>query len=234
MESIFTMEFLWGLVAIVFIDLVLAGDNAIVIGMAARNLPAELQKKVIFWGTAGAIGIRALTTVLVVWLLKIPALMIIGGLLLLWIAYKLIVEEKNHDVDAASSFMAAVRTIIIADGVMGIDNVIGVAGVAEGNMLLIAIGILITVPIIIWGSNAFIQLIEKYPILIYVGGGLLAWTAGNMLTGDYFVTSRYTIPQYGHWLINSALVVVTVYIGWLKKSKQQVKSAPAETNHLKG
>ena len=234
MESIFTMEFLWGLVAIVFIDLVLAGDNAIVIGMAARNLPAELQKKVIFWGTAGAIGIRALTTFLVVWLLKIPALMIVGGLLLLWIAYKLIVEEKKHDVDAASSFASAVRTIIIADGVMGIDNVIAVAGVAKGHVLLIAIGILITVPIIIWGSKAFIQLIEKYPVLIYVGGGLLAWTAGNMLTGDYFVTSRYTIPQHVHWLINSLLVAATVYIGWIKKRKQQVKSALVETKQLKG
>lgn len=221
MESMLTLDFLWALAAIVFIDLVLAGDNAIVIGMAARNLPAEQQKKVIFWGTVGAIGIRAITTVMVVWLLKIPALMIIGGLLLLWIAYKLIVEEKEHEVDAAASLFAAIRTIIIADGVMGIDNVIGVAGVAEGNMLLVAIGILITVPIIIWGSNAFIRLIEKYPLIIYLGGGLLAWTAGNMLTGDYFVTSRWEIAPYTRWLINAVLVVLVVFIGWQKKKRQQ-------------
>lgn len=211
------MEFFWGLAAIVFIDLVLAGDNALVIGMAARNLPKENQKKVIVWGTVGAIGIRAISTVIIVWLLKIPALMIIGGLLLIWIAYQLIVDEKDHNIDAPSNFMAAVRTIIIADGIMGIDNVVAVAGVANGEMLLIGVGILITIPIIIWGSTAFIRLIERYPIVIYIGGGILAWTAGGMITGDLLVKSRYVLSQEIKWLVNSCIVIITLYAAWQKK-----------------
>lgn len=211
------MEVFWGLAAIIFIDLVLAGDNALVIGMAARNLPAEHQKKVIVWGTIGAIAIRAISTVLVVWLLKIPALMIIGGILLLWIAYKLIIDEKSHDIDAPTNFGAAVRTIIIADGIMGIDNVIAVAGVANGNMLLIGIGILITIPIIIWGSTAFIRLVERFPILIYLGGAILAWTAGSMITGDPLISSKYPLSQEMKWLVNVLVTIITVYAARMKK-----------------
>src|SRR4051812_31102799 len=129
------MEFLTALLSIIMIDLVLAGDNAIVIGLAARNLPKNLQKKVIIWGTVGAIAIRALATVIVVWLLKIPGLLVIGGVLLIWIAYKLLVEEKGHDVQAGNGFWAAIRTIIIADALMGLDNVLAVAGAAHGNYL---------------------------------------------------------------------------------------------------
>ena len=217
MENFFTLEVFWGLAAIIFIDLVLAGDNALVIGMAARNLPAEHQKKVIVWGTIGAIAIRALSTVLVVWLLKIPALMIIGGILLLWIAYKLIIDEKSHDIDAPTNFGAAVRTIIIADGIMGIDNVIAVAGVANGNMLLIGIGILITIPIIIWGSTAFIRLVERFPILIYLGGGILAWTAGSMITGDPLISSKYTLSQEIEWIVNICAIIITLYAARMKK-----------------
>ncbi len=217
MENFFTMEVFWGLAAIIFIDLVLAGDNALVIGMAARNLPAEHQKKVIVWGTIGAIAIRAISTVLVVWLLKIPALMIIGGILLLWIAYKLIIDEKSHDIDAPTNFGAAVRTIIIADGIMGIDNVIAVAGVANGNMLLIGIGILITIPIIIWGSTAFIRLVERFPILIYLGGAILAWTAGSMITGDPLISSKYPLSQEMKWLVNVLVTIITVYAARMKK-----------------
>ena len=217
MENFFTMEVFWGLAAIIFIDLVLAGDNALVIGMAARNLPAEHQKKVIVWGTIGAIAIRALSTILVVWLLKIPALMIIGGILLLWIAYKLIIDEKSHDIDAPTNFGAAVRTIIIADGIMGIDNVIAVAGVANGNMLLIGIGILITIPIIIWGSTAFIRLVERFPILIYLGGAILAWTAGSMITGDPLISSKYPLSQEMKWLVNILVTIITVYAARMKK-----------------
>jgi len=216
-ENIFTLEVFWGLAAIVFIDLVLAGDNALVIGMAARNLPAEQQKKVIVWGTIGAIVIRALSTIIIVWLLKVPALMITGGLLLVWIAYNLIVDEKSHDIDAPSSFMAAVRTIMIADGIMGIDNVIAVAGVAHGNWLLIGVGILITIPIIIWCSTAFIRLVERYPFVIYLGCGILAWTAGGMITGDPLITNNYSISQEIEWLVNICTVIITLYVARTRK-----------------
>ncbi|MGI6092912.1 MAG: TerC family protein [Veillonellaceae bacterium] len=185
--------FISSLLAIVFIDLVLAGDNAIVIGMAARNLPKHLQKKAIFWGTFGAIGIRAISTVVVVWLLRIPALMIVGGLLLVWIAYNLMTEKKEHtNIAAPSSLRAAIQTIVIADGVMGLDNVMGVAGVAHGNITLVIIGMLITVPIIVWGSTMFIRLIERFPIIIYIGGAILAWTAGRMITGDPLLKTYFT------------------------------------------
>lgn len=216
----FTVETLWSLLAIVFIDLVLAGDNALVIGMAARNLPAEHQKKAIFWGTFGAIAIRAVSTLLVVWLLKIQGLMITGGVLLLWIAYTLIVGKKNHDIAAPCNLAEAVRTIIIADGIMGIDNVMGVAGVAHGNMLLVVIGIVITIPIIIWGSTMFIQLIERYPWLIYAGGGILAWTAAGMLTGDPLVSSRFDISHSVKWGINLLVTVGILYVSWQKKRLQ--------------
>ena len=217
MENIFCMEVFWGLATIVFIDLVLAGDNALVIGMAARNLPAEHQKKVIVWGTIGAIVIRAISTFIVVWLLKIPAFMITGGILLIWIAYSLIIDKKNHDIDAPSNFMAAVRTIIIADGIMGIDNVIAVAGVANGNWPLIGVGILITIPIIIWCSTAFIRVVERYPIVIYLGGGILAWTAGGMITGDPLISSNYTLSREIKWVINICTVIITLYVARTKK-----------------
>ena len=217
MEHFFTMETLWSLAAIVFIDLILAGDNALVIGMAARNLPQGQQKKAIFWGTFGAIFIRAVSTLVVVWLLRIPALMITGGVLLIWIAYKLIVEEKQHEVNAPSGLGAAIRTIVVADGVMGIDNVMGIAGVAHGNMLLVLIGIAITIPIIIWGSTVFIKLIERYPWLIYAGGGILAWTAGGMICGDSLLTGQIAVTSGLKWTVQALLTVVLLAVAWRKK-----------------
>lgn len=133
--ELFSMEFLSALLSIIIIDLVLAGDNAIVIGLAARNLPKHQQKKAVIWGTVGAVVIRALATLFVVWLLKVPGLLLIGGILLVWIAYKLLVEEKGHDVEAVGSLWEAIRTIIIADALMGLDNVLAVAGAAHGSFL---------------------------------------------------------------------------------------------------
>ena len=207
-------EFLWALISIVFIDLVLAGDNAIVIGMAARNLPAEQQRKAIVWGTAGAIAIRLLSTLVVVWLLKIPALMVAGGVLLLWIALKLLIEKKNHEVGASDNLFSAVKTIVIADGVMGIDNVIGVAGLAHGDMTLIIIGVLITIPIVIWGSTAFIRLIERYPVIVYLGGGILAWTAGGMIAGDIIFVDYLAGIPYASYLLSSTAVIGVMFIAW--------------------
>src|SRR5690349_430549 len=147
------MEFMsapwWSaLLAIVLIDLVLAGDNAIVIALAARNLPAKLQKKAIVWGTVGAIVVRSLMTIGVVWLLKIPGLMLAGGLGLLWIAYRLIADDGGHDDHnpVASTFWGAMKTIVVADALMGVDNVLGVAGAAHGSFDLVVIGLLVSVP----------------------------------------------------------------------------------------
>ena len=153
--DILTVQGLLAMLQIIVIDILLAGDNAIVIGMAARNLPAHLQKKAIFWGTAGAIILRLVMAFLFVEALNnIPALRLVGGILLLWIGYKLVVDdESEHNIEAKDNLRAAIMTIVIADGIMGIDNVIGVVGAAGGDMTLVAIGMLITVPIIIYGST---------------------------------------------------------------------------------
>lgn len=149
--DILTVQGLLAMLQIIVIDILLAGDNAIVIGMAARNLPAHLQKKAIFWGTAGAIILRLVMAILFVEALNnIPALRLVGGILLLWIGYKLVVDDDSeHNIEAKDNLRAAIMTIVIADGIMGIDNVIGVVGAASGNMTLVAVGMLITVPIII-------------------------------------------------------------------------------------
>ena len=188
--ELFSPEFLSALLAIVVIDLVLAGDNAIVIAMAARNLPSHLQKKAIVWGAVGAIAVRSVMTLVVVYLLKIPGLMLIGGLLLIWIAYKLLNPAKDGDGDhdhASTSFWGAMKTIVIADAVMGLDNVLAVAGASHGSYLLVVLGLLISIPIVIWGSTQILKLVERYPSIIYLGAGVLAWTAAKMLISEPLV-----------------------------------------------
>lgn len=187
--ELFSGAFFSALLAIILIDLVLAGDNALIIGLVARNLPKESQKKVIFWGTFGAIAIRALMAILVVYILAVPGFMLVGGLALVWIARKLLTpqdkEEENHLVKApAASFAAAVRTIIIADAVMGIDNVLAIGGASHGSILLILIGLAISVPIIVWGSQLVIKLVDRYPSVILLGGAVLCWTAYGMIVRE--------------------------------------------------
>jgi YjbE family integral membrane protein len=174
------------LLAIVLIDLVLAGDNAIVIALAARNLPPQLKNKAILWGTVGAIGVRALMTVGVVWLLKIPGLMALGGLALLWIAYQLLADTggNEHDGPSATTFMGAMKTIIVADALMGVDNVLGVAGAAHGAFDLVIIGLLISVPIVVYGSTVVLRLVERFPIIIQLGAAVLAFTAAKMVVSE--------------------------------------------------
>ena len=149
------VSFLSALAAIVVIDLMLAGDNAIMIALAARNVPKHLQRRVILWGTAGAIAVRVAMTLVVVWLLKIPGLAAAGGLLLVWIAYRLLAQtdtNEEHPVHTADGFWGAMRIIVVADAVMGLDNVLGVAGAAQGSWVLVTLGLLISIPIVVWGS----------------------------------------------------------------------------------
>ena len=189
--DILSTQFLSALFAIVVIDLVLAGDNAIVIALAARNVPKHLQKKAILWGTVGAIVVRTSLTLIVVALLKIPGLLFAGGLLLVWIAYKLLIPEEGDaeggQVKVADSFWSALRTVVIADTVMGLDNVLAVAGAAHGNFLLVALGLLISIPIVIWGSTLLLRFVERYPAFVYFGSGVLAWTSVKMMTSEPLV-----------------------------------------------
>lgn len=184
--ELFSPEFFSALLAIIVIDLVLAGDNAIVIAMAARNLPAHLQKKAIVWGAVGAIAVRSAMTLLVVYLLKIPGLMLIGGLLLVWIAYRLLNPEQENDEhgQASTTFWGAMKTIVIADAIMGLDNVLAVAGASHGSYVLVVLGLLISIPVVIWGSTQILKLVERYPSVTYLGAGVLAWTAAKMMTSE--------------------------------------------------
>lgn len=196
--DILTVDFWSILLSIIFIDLILAGDNAIVIGMAARRLPKEQQKQAVLLGTAGAVLIRIAATVLVVWILKVPWLLAVGGVLLLWIAFKLLVQEDEHgDIKAGNTIWASVRTIVIADAAMGLDNVIAVAGAAQGHFSLIIIGLLVSIPIVVWGSTLFIKLITHFPWIIYAGSGVLAYTAAKMITHE---------PQIKHWFEGNTLL----------------------------
>src|SRR5699024_1131805 len=175
---------------------------AIVIGLAARNLPKDKQKPVIIGGTLGAIVIRAIATLVVVWLLKIPGLLLVGGLILIWIGYKLLVEEKGQedDVKASNSMWGAIGTIIVADAVMGLDNVLAIAGAAHGHYLLVIIGLLISVPVIVWGSTLILKWIERFPVIIYIGSGVLAWTAGKMIVDEPFLKGFFEeqpVMKYG-------------------------------------
>jgi len=220
------MEFMstawWSaLLAIVLIDLVLAGDNAIVIALAARNLPKEHQKKAIVWGTVGAIVVRSAMTVAVVWLLKIPGLMLIGGLALVWIAYKLIAEDEGDGDEhgpVATTFWGAMKTIVIADAIMGIDNVLGVAGAAQGSFDLVVIGLLISIPIVVFGSTLVLRLVERFPVIMYIGAAVLAFTAGKMVVNEKLLGEWFRpggAPNALYWGVVACVIVAVLAAGWL-------------------
>ena len=216
--ELFSAEFFTALLSIVVIDLVLAGDNAILIGLAARNLPKHQQKKVIIWGTLGAILIRVAATLAVVWLLKIPGLLLVGGLLLVIIAYKLLTDEKDHDVEAAGNFWAAIRTVIIADALMGLDNVLAIAGASHGNFVLVVLGLLISVPVVMFGSTIILKFVDRYPIIITIGAAILAWTASKMIVGEPFLKSIFDkgFVKYGFEIL---VVAAVILIARMKKKK---------------
>jgi len=216
MEFIST-SWLSALLAIVLIDLVLAGDNAIVIALAARRLPSHLQKKAIVWGTVGAIVVRSLMTLGVVWLLKIPGLMLVGGLGLVWIAYKLLAPEQGGDHDklpAAQTFWGAMKTIVIADALMGVDNVLGVAGAANGSFDLVVIGLLISVPIVVWGSTLVLKLVERFPIITYLGAGVLAYTAAHMIISEPLLDTFFDPNALNRVLTYALSVAGVLGAGW--------------------
>jgi YjbE family integral membrane protein len=221
------MEFLstawWSaLLAIILIDLVLAGDNAIVIALAARNLPKEHQKKAIVWGTVGAIAVRSAMTIGVVWLLKIPGLMLVGGIALLWIAYKLIAVKQDDGEGhgpVATTFWGAMKTIVIADAIMGVDNVLGVAGAAHGSFDLVVIGLLISIPIVVFGSTLVLKLVERFPSIMYIGAGVLAFTAGKMIVNEKLLASIFKGPdvthQLAYWSVCALAIAAVLAAGWL-------------------
>ncbi|NBQ96049.1 MAG: TerC family protein [Betaproteobacteria bacterium] len=219
-------------------DLVLAGDNAIVIALAARNLPAHLQRKAILWGTVGAIVVRSAMTLGVVWLLKIPGLMLVGGLGLLWIAYKLLTDTDHdgHDEAGATTFWGAMKTIVIADALMGIDNVLGVAGASKGAFDLVVLGLLISIPIVIFGSTLVLKLVERFPAIIQLGAAVLAYTAAHMVINepllDAYVDGDDMVQKTIRGLIYLAAIAGVLGLGWLatrKRAKDRLEQVAMET-----
>jgi YjbE family integral membrane protein len=178
-------EIILGLLNICIINIILSGDNAVVIALASRNLPGKQRKLAIFWGSAGAIILCVVLAVVVVYLLRIPFLQTIGGLLLIWIGIKLLTDEEDEEeLEASSNMMTAIKTIIIADLITSLDNVLAVAEASKGNYLLLIFGLAISIPIIIVGSQLLVWLMKKAPAFIYFGAGLIAWTAGEMINTD--------------------------------------------------
>ena len=224
----FGPEFLSALAAIIVIDLVLAGDNAIVIALAARNLPKDLQRRAVLWGTAGAVVVRASLTVGVLWLLQVPGLMLAGGAALMWIAYRLLTGDdggRGHDVAPAMSFWAAMRTIVIADAVMGLDNVLAVAGAAHGSIALVVLGLLISIPIVVWGSTLILHWIERMPSLLYIGGAVLAWTAAKMIMGEPMVEAELSSRPGLVTALYAAVIGGVLGLAWAQNRKTQPQKA---------
>ena len=226
-------KFFTALLSIVVIDLVLAGDNAIVIAMAARNLPDHLRKKAIIWGTLGAVITRVLMTIAVVWLLKIPGLLLLGGAALLWIAYRLLSDSSAHNIDGSkiNSMAVALKTIIIADTVMGIDNVLAVAGAAHGSIFLVIVGLLISVPIMVWGSTLALKLIKKFPVTIYVGAAILVYTAIHMIIAEPLIAGFWSSVPWLTYITYIVGMVVVLGGGWMaSKSSKSVHAGPTNNS----
>lgn len=226
LEMFASTQFWVGVFKIIMIDLLLSGDNAVVIALACRKLPLQQRKKGILFGVLGAIVLRIVLTFFAVSLLSLPYLKLVGALLLIWIGIKLILPEEAHHADrvqADTRLFGAVRTIIIADFVMSLDNVLGVAGAAKGNVTLLVFGLLISIPLIAWSSQLVLKLIDRFAVTIYAGGALLGYVAGEMLVSEAFPAtgSRTGFPALDaanhnfHWLIPVLCALLVLGLGKL-------------------
>ena len=185
LAEFYSQAFWIGLLKIIGVNIILSGDNAVVIALAARSLPPKQQKAAILWGSGAAVVMRIILTVFAVALLTLPWLKLVGSLLLFWIGIKLLIpEEEKEDVNASENLIAAIKTILIADLVMSIDNVIAVAAAAGGSLTLLVLGLAISIPLVIFGSTLLLHLMERWPVIITIGGGLLGFVAGEMLVTD--------------------------------------------------
>jgi len=219
-------------IQIIAIDIVLGGDNAVVIALASRRLPLQQRNRAIFWGVFGAIALRVILIFFALQLLQIPYLKIVGGILLFWIGLKLMMpqDEGGHEIDASSNLMGAIKTIIVADAVMSLDNVIAIAGAAKGSLGLVIFGLVVSVPIIVWGSKLVLTLMDRFPIVIVGGAALLGWIGGDMLVHDVVVKdwmmANAAWLKYGGPIIGAAFVIVVGKI--LVARKAPVAAVAAE------
>lgn len=218
------MEMLFDLVRVMMVNIVLSGDNAIVIALCCKALPEQMRMRAMLWGSAGAIGLRFFMTVAAVYLLEAPYLSFVGGLLLLWIAAKLLLNDDSSDeIDARESFWGAVKTILVADVVMSLDNTLAIAAVANGDLLMLALGFGISIPIIICGSRLIISIMERYPLVVYVGAMMIAWTAGDLLIHDQRM-GGLILSLAPAWAAKLLLVSIVIAIGYWKSRERQTQS----------
>ncbi len=241
MEMLGTSEFWIGLMKIIGVNIVLSGDNAVVIALAARSLPAHQQKKAVMWGAGAAIVMRIVLTIFAVQLLTLPWLKLVGSLLLFWIGVKLLVQEDGgDDISASDNLMAAIKTILIADLVMSLDNVIAVAAAAGGSLTLLILGLAISIPLVIFGATLLLNLMERYPVIITIGAALIGLVAGEMLVTDpvlkdWQASMGMTFGEDGKPRIGGlslelmagvvGAVFVVVYGKWLSKRAEEKHAA---------
>jgi YjbE family integral membrane protein len=226
------LEMLWALGAIILIDIVLGGENALVIAMAANKLPEHLRRRAMIWGTFGAVAVRFLCVAALTYLLMIPGLRLIGGLALIYIAWQLVKPSEHNEVRAADTFWGAMGTIVLADAVMGLDNALAIAGAANGNWWLIIFGLLVSVPIIIFGSTIVSRVLERYPSTVYIGSFVLFVVAFQMMLGEPFVKEQYQnveswMTKILPWFLAIALVSHQYY---LNNIRNKIKNAMGRSN----
>lgn len=222
------MELLTALISITFMDLILSGDNAVVIALASRNLPANQRTKAVIWGAAGAVGLRVILTTVAAMLLQVPYVQFFGGLALLWIAIKLLAGEKEETkCKEASSFWEAIRIIIIADAIMSLDNVLAVAGIAHGNIPLLLFGLGMSIPLVVFGSQFFLKLMDRFPILVYLGAAILGTTSAEMVASDAIIGTY--LHSY-ELILKIAFTIGVIGIGyWLKSRHAHEEVRPVIT-----
>lgn len=216
-EFLFDGHFWVAVAQIIAIDVLLGGDNAVVIALACRRLPQKQRAKGIFWGVIGAIALRVVLIFFALQLLAIPFLKLVGAALLLWIGVKLLLPEEGDghgDIEGATSLAGAIKTIIVADAVMSLDNVIAVAGAAKGDIGLVIFGIAVSIPIVVWGSRLVLRLMDRFPIVITAGAGLLGWIAGDMAVSDVAVKPLLAaMPGWLHYVTAAAGAALVVAVG---------------------
>lgn len=226
MEMFLTPQFWVSVLQIIAIDVLLSGDNAVVIALACRNLPPEQRRKGVMLGVAGAVSLRVILTFFAVSLLTLPYIKLVGAALLLWIGIKLLLpedEDGGEHIQGNAHLWGAVKTIIIADFVMSLDNVLGVAAVAHGNVWLLVFGLLVSIPMIAWSSQMVLKLIDRYPVVIYAGGALLGYVAGEMLVTEASMKPVVDVSHLVHWLVPIACAVFVLVMGlWLAMRKSAV------------
>jgi YjbE family integral membrane protein len=229
MEMVQSADFWIDLFKIIWINIILSGDNAVVIAMAARSLPPHQQRAAVLWGSGFAVVLLVALTVVAAKLLGLPYLQIAGGLMLLWIGVQLLGEDEEGDgkgeVKHHGTVLAAIRTIVVADLIMSLDNVIAVAAAAEGKILLLILGLAISIPVVVFGSTLMIKLMERFPIIVVLGAGLVGWVGGETIVADAVLKNALAASRWIHYAGAIAGAVIVVGVGKVRQARERMKTA---------